>query len=53
MIDIEKLSVIKGRLSPRILGLVMEWASLYQNELREDWARAEKEQQLLPIKPLE
>lgn len=36
LIGIHSLSVLDGRLSPRALGLVIEWASLHQNELIED-----------------
>ena len=32
-ISIEDLSVLNGRLSPRALGLVMEWATIHQSEL--------------------
>ena len=30
IIGIDSLTVLGGRLSPRVLGLVMEWASLHQ-----------------------
>ena len=39
-IDIESLSVIDGRLPARALGLVVEWATLHQQELREAFSRA-------------
>ncbi|MEX2091102.1 MAG: DUF4160 domain-containing protein [Pirellulales bacterium] len=39
-IDIESLSVIDGQLPARALGLVVEWATLHQQELREAFARA-------------
>jgi hypothetical protein len=52
-IDIEKLDIISGHLPRRALGLVLDWAELYQHELRENWARAEQHQMLRPIKPLE
>ena len=42
-----------GRLSPRVLGLVMEWAALHQEELREDWRLAERQAPLTAIPPLE
>jgi len=53
IIAIETLMVIEGELSPRVLGLVMEWASLHRDELREDWSLAERHSPLKPIPPLE
>jgi hypothetical protein len=38
--DIESLSVIDGQLPARALGLVVEWATLHRQELREAFARA-------------
>ena len=32
IIDIQTLSILEGKLSPRILGLVVEWAALHQTE---------------------
>lgn len=52
-INIETLEILKGKLPNRVLGLVLEWASLHRNELRTDWDRARKEQPLDPIQPLE
>jgi hypothetical protein len=51
-IGIEDLSVLAGRLPPRALGLVMEWASLHQEELREAWRKAQSHEPLEPIEPL-
>jgi hypothetical protein len=39
-IDIEALSVIEGRLSGRALSMVMEWATLHQEELRQAFSKA-------------
>ncbi len=36
-IRIDPIGVLKGRLSPRALSLVMEWVALHQAELLEDW----------------
>jgi hypothetical protein len=52
-ITIETLEVLKGKLPNRVLGLVLEWASLHRNELRSDWERARKGETLEPIQPLE
>ena len=53
IIDIETLTVLHGRLTPRALGLVVEWAALHQTELLADWERAREQEQLVRIKPLE
>lgn len=53
LISIETLAVLNGRLSPRTLGLVTEWAALHKEELMEDWTLARAEVQLKPIAPLE
>lgn len=53
IIEIETLTLLEGKLSPRVLGLVMEWASQHQNELRENWKLARQEKELQSIKPLE
>lgn len=53
IIAIETLAILDGRLSPRALGLVMEWAALHRQELREAWRLAELHAQLRPIAPLE
>jgi hypothetical protein len=53
LIDIRELSVFSGRLPPRVLGLVIEWATLHQQELLDDWERARALQTLLSIPPLE
>ena len=39
-IDIRSLSVLEGKFPPRALGLVIEWASLHQDELMKDWELA-------------
>jgi hypothetical protein len=52
-IAIETLSIIAGRLPPRVLGLVMEWAALHRQELMEDWELARQQIELKRIAPLE
>ena len=52
-IAIETLSLIAGRLPPRALGLVMEWASSHHQELIEDWKLARAQAELKRIAPLE
>ena len=53
ILAIETLAVIGGSLSPRARGLVVEWASLHQAELREAWRLAQHHAPLRPIPPLE
>lgn len=53
LIEIETLALMRGQLSPRALGLVMEWAALHQQELREDWNLARANAPLKPIQALE
>jgi hypothetical protein len=53
LIDIQNLSVFAGRLPPRALGLVIEWATLHQQELLADWDMARRQQALRAIPPLE
>ena len=53
LIDIRSLSVFAGRLPPRIVGFVIEWATLHHQELVEDWGRAQEKQPLEKIDPLE
>lgn len=53
LIGIEKSTVFKGRLPARALGLVVEWASLRRNELRQAWNRGQNSEDLGKIAPLE
>jgi hypothetical protein len=52
-IAIDTLSVLVGRLPPRVLGLVIEWAALHRAELLADWELARKHAELKIIAPLE
>ncbi len=52
IIAIESLTVLEGRLSPRVRGVVMEWAAIHQGELLEDWNLARAQAPLRPIEPL-
>ncbi|MFM6320931.1 MAG: DUF4160 domain-containing protein [Microcystis panniformis] len=53
IIDIKNLTILQGQLSPRILGLVIEWAAIHQQELKENWQLARLNKPLQPILPLE
>ena len=52
LIDINSLSPFAGHLSPRALGLVIEWATLHQRDLLQDWHHAEGKEPLDRIEPL-
>ena len=51
-IAIDDLSVLSGKLPPRALGVVVEWASLHREELRRAWQQAMKLKPLSQIEPL-
>ena len=52
-VNVSTLSVTEGRFPPKALGLVMEWASLHQEELLKVWERAMRKEPLGKIAPLE
>jgi hypothetical protein len=45
--------IIAGNLPPRVLGMVIEWAALHQDELFELWKLAAQNKPLHRIEPLE
>jgi hypothetical protein len=51
-IEINNLSVLEGKLPPRVLGLVMEWAELHKEELMNDWNLLKKSKKYNKIQPL-
>jgi len=51
-ISIEDLTVMRGKLAPRAMGLVIEWATLHQKDLRKAWKQAIQQKQIKPIEPL-
>ena len=51
-IDINNLSVLKGKLPPRVLGLSMEWAELHKEELMNDWDLLQAGEKFNKIQPL-
>lgn len=50
--SINELKIIEGKLPPRIVSLVLEWAFLHRDELMNDWDLARREDQLNKIPPL-
>ena len=53
IISIQSLSILEGKLSARVLGIVVEWAALHQTELLKNWQLARKNLPLEKILPLE
>ena len=52
-ISIKELALLQGKLPPKVLGLVIEWASIHQKALMEDWELAQSLSELKKIPPLE
>ena len=52
-IEVRTLKVLEGRIPPRALGLVIEWASHHQEELFRNWELARQNRRLNKIAPLE
>jgi len=50
--DIRTLVAIGGDLPPRVLGMVVEWASEHRAELLDLWERAANHQSLYKLPPL-
>ena len=53
LIGIRPVALLEGRLSPRVLALIVEWASLHRAELLANWGRLQQGQPATPIPPLE
>ena len=53
LIEIDTLAVFRGSLPRRAVALVLEWAALHRNELRDDWRRARAGEMLNQIEPLD
>jgi len=52
VVFLNDLSVKTKRFPPRMIGVVLEWATLHREELRDNWDNARKEIPLKKIKPL-
>ncbi len=50
--SIEDLSIIEGNLPQRVISLILEWAFLHREELRNNWQKAMKKEDLVKIDPL-
>jgi hypothetical protein len=53
LIQILPLGVLRGRLMPRALSLVMEWAQMNQDLLLKEWDNAANHKKLQKIPPLQ
>ncbi len=51
-IDIQTFGVLRGSLPPKAMALVVEWATLHQQALLEQWNRARNHEVLEKIEPL-
>ena len=47
-----KYGVLMGKIQPRALGMVIEWATLHQDALKTNWEKAGRKERLDPIPPL-
>jgi len=52
IISINDLSLTEGKLPPRVLGLVIEWAGLHKDELLENWNMVKETGKWFKIEPL-
>lgn len=50
---ISPVSLLAGRLPPRVLALIVEWASGHEAELLANWTRCQRKQPLARVPPLE
>ena len=52
-VRITPVSLLAGRLPPRVLALIVEWASRHEAELLANWSRCERKELPVRIPPLE
>jgi len=51
-IKISDFTIMEGKLPPRVTGMIVEWATLHQVELMENWRRCKELLPLMKIDPL-
>ena len=51
IVSIRDIEVLEGEMPNKQLKMLLGWAALHQDELLENWALAEKNQELFPIDP--
>ena len=52
-VQIEPLTILKGKFPPRALGFVLEWASKHQQDLMNAWKAGQETGRFQKITPLE
>ena len=52
IVSIEELEVLEGTMPSKQLKMLLGWAALHQDELRENWELAKNKQELFSIEPL-
>lgn len=52
IVSIRDLEVLDGSIPSKQLKMLLGWAAFHQEELLENWALAERQQQLFAIDPL-
>lgn len=52
IVSIRELEVMEGSMPGKQLKMLLGWAAMRQDELLDNWALAEKNQELFPIEPL-
>ena len=53
LVEIETLAALRGSLPRRAMALVLEWAAVHRQELRDNWERARGGEPLESIAPLD
>lgn len=51
VVGVDPIQVVRGRLPGRIQRIVLEWASLHQAALADNWRRARLREDVVPIDP--
>ena len=52
LVSINDIEVLEGNIPNKQLKMVLGWAAFHQDELKENWALAEKQQELFSIDPM-
>ncbi len=53
IVSIDPSMILEGHLSARVLGFVVEWSNLHQEELAMNWELARQQKPLLKVDGLE
>ena len=51
-VDIDEAELLTGDMPGKQLKMILAWAVIHQDELKENWELARKKQELFAIKPL-